>query len=155
MEMMMVPMDASLLRSLSGDGTVWLCVGNTLKGDDAAGPELGRLLSAAGQRVIDAGTTPENYVGAVARMEPETVVLVDAAHLDRRPGSWELLDAGELASGGFTTHTLTPTLVMERLEDETGARVVMLAIQPASTRFGEPLSPPVMQAIEELSRLIT
>ncbi|MBN2587458.1 MAG: hydrogenase maturation protease [Candidatus Fermentibacteraceae bacterium] len=129
------------LRKLLRGRIVYMGIGNILRGDDAIGPELTCRLSRMGMRTVDAGSVPENYIGSVARLKPDTVVLIDAVHLDRRPGSVELLDRSDLAGGiGFTTHTLSPVLVMERLEEETGAAVFLLAIQPKCLDFGAPLS---------------
>ena len=107
---------------------VYMGIGNILRGDDGIGPELVAKLSEKGFYTIDAGTVPENYMRPVTRLDPDTVVIVDAVHLDREPGDVELLDRSEImANTGFTTHTLSPVLVMERLEEETGAGVFMLA----------------------------
>ncbi|MBD3277109.1 MAG: hydrogenase maturation protease, partial [Candidatus Aegiribacteria sp.] len=66
---------------------VFVGIGNLLKGDDALGPKLVEELASKGLKTVDAGTTPENYIGKVASMEPDTVVLIDAVHLDSKPGS--------------------------------------------------------------------
>ena len=135
---------------------VYMAIGNILRGDDGIGPELVARLSEKGLCTVDAGTVPENYIRPVARLDPDTVVIVDAVHLDREPGAVELLDRSEIMENtGFTTHTLSPVLVMERLEDETGARVVMLAIQPGTLEFGAPLSPEVARLLDILPDLLT
>lgn len=135
---------------------VYLGIGNILKGDDGIGPELVARLSGKGLCTIDAGTVPENYIRPVATFDPDTVVIVDAVHLDREPGAVELLEKCEIMGNtGFTTHTLSPVLVMERLEEETGARVIMLAIQPGTIEFGAPLSPAVASLLSTLPDLLS
>gem|GEM_PF-4054216 len=52
--------------------------------------------------------------------------------------------------GGFSTHTMSPALFMRQLEDLCGARILMLAVQPASTAFGQCLSREVEACLEEL-----
>ena len=144
------------LASCLNGKVVYMGIGNILRGDDGIGPELVTRLSAKGLRTVDAGTAPENYIRPVARFEPDTVVLVDAVHLEREPGAVELLDRSEIMENtGFTTHTLSPVLVMERLEDETGAGVLMLAIQPGTLEFGAPLSPEVARLLDILPDLLT
>lgn len=131
--------------------TVFMGIGNILKGDDALGPEVIRRLSEAGHLAVDAGTVPESYIGHVKKLNPDTVIIVDAVHLDREAGAVELLSRDEILSGtGFTTHSLSPALVMEHLEQETGATILMLAIQPASTLFAAPITPPVLKAIGDV-----
>ncbi len=144
------------LASCLNGKVVYMGIGNILRGDDGIGPELVARLSAKGLRTVDAGTAPENYIRPVARLDPDTVVIVDAVHLDREPGAVELLDRSEIMENtGFTTHTLSPVLVMERLEDETGAVVLMLAIQPRTLEFGAPLSPEVVRLLDILPDLLT
>ncbi|NOQ21944.1 MAG: hydrogenase maturation protease [Candidatus Aegiribacteria sp.] len=134
---------------------VYMGIGNILRGDDGIGPELLARLSGKGLCTVDAGTVPENYIGPVARLDPDTVVIIDAVHLEREPGAVELLDRSEIMGNtSFTTHTLSPVLVMERLEEETGARVIMLAIQPGTLEFGAPLSPEVARLLEVLPDLL-
>jgi len=134
---------------------VYMGIGNILRGDDGIGPELVARLSGKGLCTVDAGTVPENYIRPVARLNPDTVVIVDAVSLDREPGSVELLDRSEIMGNtGFTTHSLSPVLVMERLEEETAARVVMLAIQPGTLEFGAPLSPEVARLLDILPDML-
>jgi hydrogenase 3 maturation protease len=85
----MLPADiAERLRLIvSAKDVVFVGMGNILLGDDGFGPELGAGLSALGFTVIDAGTVPENHIGAVARKQPRTVILLDAVHLGREPAS--------------------------------------------------------------------
>ncbi|MCK4807061.1 MAG: hydrogenase maturation protease [Candidatus Aegiribacteria sp.] len=144
------------LTSVLKGKVVYLGIGNILRGDDGIGPELMASLSEKGFCTVDAGTVPENHLRPVARLNPDTVVIVDAVHLEREPGAVELLDRSEITvSNGFTTHSLSPVLVMERLEEETGARVVMLAIQPGTIEFGAPLSPAVARLLSTLPDLLT
>lgn len=135
--------------------TVFVGIGNVLKGDDALGPRLMEMLASRGLNTVDAGTTPENYIGKVAAMKPETIVIVDAVHLDSKPGSVELLDREKIMGGiGFTTHTQSPAMVMERLEQETEARVLMLAVQPASLKMGAEITPAVQKTLNHLTETL-
>jgi hydrogenase 3 maturation protease len=122
-----------------------------LRGDDGFGPELVSRLGGIPLRTVDAGTTPENHLGAIARLRPNLVLVADAANLGKTPGEAALLESGEIDQvGGFSTHTMSPALFMRRLEELCGAGVVMLAVQPASTAFGEGLSPEVEACLTEL-----
>lgn len=144
------------LSSLLTGKVVYMGIGNILRGDDGTGPELVARLSEKGLCTVDAGTVPENHIRSVTRFDPDTVIIVDAVHLDREPGAVELLDRNDIKGGtGFTTHSLSPVLVMERLEEETGAGVFLLAIQPGSIEFGAPLSPAVAYMLETLTDLLS
>ena len=146
---------AILAGLMAVDDVVFLGMGNILLGDDGIGPELIAVLAASGCRTVDAGTVPENHIGAVSRMKPSTVVIVDAVHLGREPGAVELLGREDILSGaGFSTHSLSPVLVMERLEAETGAEVLMFAVQPGSLEFGTPLSPPLATLLRDAGKFV-
>ena len=132
------------IRKLLKGRIVYMGIGNILRGDDGIGPYLVEALRKKGASVVDAGTVPESYVGPVTRLEPDTIVLVDAVHLGLEPGAVELLERDEILEHNcFSTHNLSPVLVMERLENETGASVFMLAVQPETLKLGNPLSPAV------------
>ncbi|MCK4504268.1 MAG: hydrogenase maturation protease [Candidatus Aegiribacteria sp.] len=134
---------------------VYMGMGNILRGDDGIGSKLVEELRKKGAEVVDAGTVPENYVGPVKRLEPDTIVMIDAVHLGSEPGSVELLERDEiLENSGFSTHSLSPVLVMERLESETGATVFMLAIQPGTLELGAPMSPAVNLLLTTLPDLL-
>jgi hydrogenase 3 maturation protease len=128
-----------------------LGIGNPLRGDDGFGPELVFRIRGTSIHAIDAGTTPENYLGAVVRMKPKLVLVADAADMGASPGELALLGRDEIDQvGGFSTHTMSPALFMRQLEDLCGARILMLAVQPASTAFGQGLSREVEGSLEVL-----
>ncbi len=143
------------IRDMLKGRIVYMGMGNILRGDDGIGPKLVEALRKKGAETVDAGTVPENYVGPVKRLEPDMIVMIDAVHLEREPGAVELLKRDEiLENSGFSTHSLSPVLVMERLESETGAEVFMLAIQPGTLKLGDPLSPAVNSLLATLTDLL-
>lgn len=143
------------IRNLLKGRIVYMGIGNILRGDDGIGPYLVEALRKKGARVVDAGTVPESYVRPVIRLEPDTVVVIDAVHLGSEPGSVELLERNEILEHNcFSTHNLSPVLVMERLESETGATIFMLAIQPATLQLGASLSPSVEHLLKILPDLL-
>ncbi len=143
------------IQNLLKGRIVYMGIGNILRGDDGIGPHLVEVLRKRGASVVDAGTVPESYIGPVTRLEPETIVLVDAVHLGSEPGSVELLERDEILKHNcFSTHNLSPVLVMERLENETGASVFMLAIQPATLELGASISPAVNLLLTTLPDLL-
>lgn len=130
-------------------------VGHTLKGDDALGPELiARLQGKVTAVCIDAGTSPENYLGKVIRERPQTVLIVDAADLGQAPGTYEILTGEEIIQSGFTTHDMSPRMLMEHLHRETKAAIFLLAIQPQHVRLGEEMSPAIQRSLEEIEKVI-
>ena len=69
---------------------VLLCVGNSMMGDDGAGPLLAEMCAAnpAGQWVvIDGGSAPENDIVAIRELRPERLLIVDATDMGLNPGA--------------------------------------------------------------------
>ena len=72
--------------------TVIVGIGNSLRGDDGLGPELILKLQGKLKAVcIDAGNSPESYTGKIVKENPDTILLVDAVHLNLPPGQYRLL----------------------------------------------------------------
>ena len=148
----------SLERALSSalEGRVALVgIGNRLRGDDGVGSALAGVLIKAGvPRVFDGQDLPDAMVADVAASSPDTVLLVDAVDLGAEPGSVALLGRGQTMSYLPTTHRIPADLLMEVLETETGARCMLLGVQPAATEFGRSMSPEVAAALDLLAGLL-
>jgi len=126
-------------------------IGHPLRGDDGLGPALvGRLKDRVGAVCLDAGSAPENYAGAVIREKPDTVLLVDAVHLDRPAGAWEVLEEDAISRAGLSTHDLSPRMFIKYLRSRTRARIYLLGVQPQNLTFGEPVSESVLRTLEEI-----
>ena len=130
-------------------------IGNIMKGDDGFGPALIKRLDGEIKTVcIDTGSTPENYTGAIAKQNPDTILLVDAVHLDLAPGQYEILNPKDILKSGFTTHDVSPRMFIEYLESRTRARIFLLGVQPRNISLGDEMSDGVKRALEEISELI-
>ena len=129
-------LEAALHGRLVGE-LVIVGIGNPLCGDDAAGSLVARgLRPAPGVRVIDAEEVPENHVGAILATRPKVVLLIDAVDLVSAPGSVAVLEAAELRLHGAWTHRVPLGTLMDVLARETGADVLLLAIQPRQVGLG-------------------
>jgi hydrogenase 3 maturation protease len=142
------------LALLSGTSLV-VGVGNELRGDDGLGPALVKRLS-QGHRAscLDAGGGLENHVGSIARRRPGMVLLVDAVHLGRPPGAWEVLGPADLEGLVTSTHDVPLQMLCELIAAESGAEVRVLGVQPERLLLGEPLSPGIERTLERLEELI-
>ncbi len=138
-------------------------IGNRLRGDDGAGPRFVEILRESLDKIsppvpslylLDCGEVPENYIGTIARIHPDTVVVVDSASMGLRPGEVRIVEASDIRERKFSTHGMSPTLFMSHLKQETQADVFMVAVQPATTTLAEAVSPAVDQALVELARLL-
>src|SRR5690606_4269264 len=88
-------------------------IGHDLRGDDGAGVAVARLLhlelgSDGPVQVVVGGHAPENQVGALRRLRPALVLLVDAADMGAAPGSVRWLDWHDTTGFSASTHTLPP-----------------------------------------------
>ncbi len=89
---------------------VLLCVGNSMMGDDGAGPLLAELCAAnppGNWVVIDGGSAPENDVVAIRELHPERLLIVDATDMGLNPGEIRLIDPDDIAEMFMmTTHNM-------------------------------------------------
>ena len=131
-------------------------IGNELNGDDAAGVLVARQLKEmlAGRPeiskrvlILEAATAPESFTGPLRRFAPDLEIMVDAAYLEREPGSVEWIDWEDIDGVSASTHGLPPTLLSHFLMIELGCRVRLVGIQPVHLDFDRPVSAPVIQAV--------
>jgi len=130
-----------------------LCIGNIERGDDGLGPSFAKMLKGkVSYEVIDAGVAPENQTGVIARLKPDTIVIVDAVYFEGEPGDIKIFSEEELGSGKISTHDVSPKLLIEYLKESTGAAIYILGIKPQSNKFGRGLSPSVEKTLERLAK---
>jgi hydrogenase 3 maturation protease len=135
-------------------------IGNEERGDDAAGLEIvKRLQIELPQRGDDllflcTGTVPENFTREIVSFKPELVVLVDAADFGGKPGELVLAAPDAVRGIAFSTHTLPLSVLATYIERMTGARVVVLGIQPKNTDASSGPSPEVERTVRELVKRI-
>jgi hydrogenase 3 maturation protease len=133
--------------------TVIVGIGNALRGDDGFGPALiERLRGKVSAICIDAGNAPENYVGRIIKEAPDTILLVDVAHLDLEPGQYRLLEPDDIVPSGLTTHDMSSRMLIAFLQEQTQATILMLAVQPQQVSLGESLSACVTETLYTLEQ---
>jgi hydrogenase maturation protease len=130
-----------------------VCVGNRLRGDDAAGLEVARLVR---------GTLPGGVAVTEHEGEPTALIdawdgadalwIVDAVSSGAEPGTVHRLDAGRQPLPpdpfrGSTHHvSLAETVELARVLGRLPAHTVVYGIEGASFGIGEPLTPAVEAA---------
>ncbi len=116
---------------------VFVGIGNSMRGDDGLGPAfVERLKNKVDFPCINGRDIPENYFGKIVNEQPDTVILIDAVQLFLEPGEYRVLQHDDLLNAGFSTHSASPSILMEYLGGENGAKIYMLGIQPNSVIFG-------------------
>lgn len=127
-------------------------IGNIIRGDDGFGPLLiEKIKGGVEMMCLDGGIAPENYLGKITKENPDTVLIIDAVHLGKNPGEYEILKGEDIAKCGFTTHDISPVMFIEYLTRETEANIYMLGVQPQGIELGSEMSNKLKTALEELS----
>ncbi len=133
--------------------TILVGVGNILRGDDGLGPELiGKLKDIENKNIvcINTGSSPESFTGKIIKEKPDTILIVDALHLGKAAGTYQLLKADEIAKVGFTTHDISPGMFIDYIKSQIKANIYFLAVQPQDVSFGEGLSLPVKNTLAKI-----
>ncbi|MCF6688161.1 hydrogenase maturation peptidase HycI [Raoultella terrigena] len=134
---------------------VLLCVGNSMMGDDGAGPLLAETCAAnptGGWVVIDGGSAPENDVVAIRELRPDRLLIVDATDMGLSPGEIRIVDPDDIAEMFMmTTHNMPLNYLIEQLKEDVG-EVIFLGIQPDIVGFYYPMTQPIKDAVAEVYR---
>jgi hydrogenase maturation protease len=137
-----------------------LACGNTLRGDDGAGPWLAewaerRFSGQAALRVITRQQWTPELAEEIARAD--SVLFIDCS-MESAPGSVNLAPVEPAAgSDGLATHHLSAAQLLalgRDLYDSLPRNARLLTIGAGSTEMGEELSGPVKAALPEACRLL-
>lgn len=141
-----------LVERLDGKRFGIIGVGNVLRGDDGAGPEVIALLEGRVDiPIADASEVPENYGGWVVKMNLESVVFIDAVDFGGEPGDFRMIPLEKLMVSASSTHRLSLHYVIRYLEDEWNGDAILVGVQPKSLRLGDGLSAEVAAGVRELA----
>ena len=127
-------------------------MGNPLKCDDGFGTILASSLEGRIKAdIFTAGVVPENYLSKIVKAGPDTILIIDAADFAGAPGELKFFYPHEIRSlNFFSTHNMSPSLMINYLQDSTKADVIFLAVQPKYIGFGESLSPEIAVKLKEI-----
>ena len=130
---------------------VILTVGNTMMGDDGAGPYLAQLCSEKplpNWTILDGGSAPENLVHQIRAMKPKRLIIFDATEMELPVGKIRIINKELIAEMFFvSTHNLPLNFLIEQLEEDI-PEVIFIGIQPDLVSFGFPMSEAVKSAVE-------
>ncbi len=150
--------EEAFVRSLSGATRIAILgIGDDLNPLDRPGIVAAILiheLERPNVHVFLAGTMPENFTGGLRALRPTHVLMIDAAEMGMPPGSLGIVHPGQVRGQRFSTHAMPLTLVIEYLETDLGATVVLVGVQPDAAaptdETGAALSPAVMDGLQRL-----
>jgi len=134
-------------------------VGSDLRGDDAVGVEMVRRLRgrirSPNVLMIEGGAAPENFTSQIRRFKPSHIVILDAIDFQARPGDVILADPEAIAGRSFSTHTVPLSLLAGYLKEQTGARIILLGIQPGEIGPGSRMGEAVKASMEKVLEILT
>ncbi len=133
---------------------VLLGIGNPLHADDGAGPRLADILAGVpGVTAFNCGTAPENFTGLVRKLNPELLIIADAAEIGLPPGSVRIIPPEKIHDTSVGTHTLPLYHLVDFLA-EPSRKIMIIGIQPASLGWADQVSYPVASALNEIKMMI-
>ena len=136
---------------------VVLAVGNSMMADDGAGPLLAEMMTEKpvdSWTVIDAGTAPENCIHQVRALNPDRVLVVDAAEIGLEAGSVRIIDPESIADMFImSTHTLPLNFVIDELKTFV-PEVLFVGIQPAIVAFSFPMTEMMTTAVQKVYKAL-
>ena len=122
-------------------------IGNPIRMDDYVGVRVVQdLQGRVSEKVylIECETIPENFMPQIIDFSPTHVLLIDAALLGLKPGSFKLVEPKRLTmSPVFSTHMLPLRIFCEHITEMTQAEIALLLVEPEKSDFGEGLTPSV------------
>ncbi|MFX1597778.1 MAG: hydrogenase maturation peptidase HycI [Promethearchaeota archaeon] len=147
-----------LAEELSGAKRIAvLGVGSELRRDDGVGLEIVKRLKGnipASVKLIECGTVPESFVDSVSKWKPTHILIIDSAEMGKSPGTSELIKAENIGGITLSTHHMPLSILIKYLESTTGAKVVLLGVQPQDITFGEGLTTIIQETAREIVAIL-
>jgi len=139
------------IDSISYQNIIFIGLGNPIRGDDGAGLELIEQLEKRhtfqGAHFIKGHTTPENYLVKITQQNPELVVFVDTARMNKKPGDISEIQSDLIDSKGFSTHTYSMKLIEDYLTSNGVSKIKYIGIEPKTTEISNTISAEVQEGI--------
>ncbi|EKT60223.1 hydrogenase maturation peptidase HycI [Providencia burhodogranariea] len=130
-----------------------LAIGNSMMGDDGAGPMLFDLMQenpVEGWLAINGGSSPENVVHQVRALNPQRLLIVDASEIGLNPGEIRIIDPDDIAEMFImSTHNLPLNFLIDQLKEDID-EIIFLGIQPDLVGFYMPMNEKVVAAVQQV-----
>ncbi|PAA97096.1 hydrogenase maturation peptidase HycI [Serratia fonticola] len=132
---------------------VVLTVGNSMMGDDGAGPLLAEMMADTpieGWIAVNGGSTPENVTHQIRDLKPSRLVIVDATDMELAPGEIRIVNPDDIAEMFFmSTHNMPLNFLIDQLREDI-EEVIFLGVQPDVVMFYFPMTEKVTQAVRAI-----
>lgn len=142
----------------ASDRVAILGIGNKFRGDDAIGvrvvEEIRGKVDSPQVLIINAKTVPEKFTSKVKDFEPDHVLLIDSIDMGEDPGTISIVDPNDITNQKISSHRLPLSMLMQYLEEETGAKATLLGIQAGRTEMGIEMSDSVRETVTQLVKVL-
>jgi hydrogenase 3 maturation protease len=134
-------------------------VGSDLRADDVVGELIAQELKALlkkkrplfpAVRFFFGKTAPENLTGEIRKFRPSHVLIIDAADLDKKPGTVRLFSPDDVAGASFSTHRIPAKVLVDYLTHSLNCTAAIIGIQPKSIAFGQAVSKEACAAVRQV-----
>jgi len=132
--------------------TLYVFIGNELRGDDGAGPYIAANIRNNKIRFINACNGFENAIGDIIELKPKRIIVIDAAFFDGRTGEVRIIDERELRDYKMvSTHTLPLNIFFDLIRNEIkDVEIIIIGICAKSIDVGEEICDEVKRTCDEI-----
>lgn len=145
----------------AADRLIILGIGNPEKGDDALGPFCTDLIKASLDKdlphhvkIINAGVMPENHTGDIRKFQASHVLMIDAVIYGKTPGSIFKVNPERIGNEDISTHRMPLSMLASFINDNIGAHVIIIGIEPKTIDFDTKISKIVCKSVKILNNII-
>jgi len=129
-----------------------IAIGNSFRSDDGVGVYIARQIKKCKKNfiILNARNKPESVIDKAVQIKPDKVIIVDAANFGGMAGEIRLIEKNNIPDTTLSTHSFPLNIIGRIIEEDTGADVSFLGIQPKSVQLAKGLSKPVKRAAEKI-----
>lgn len=126
-------------------------IGNSMRGDDGVGPYIvSKLIESDKLKLLNVGEHPERMVDVALSLQPDFLIIVDAADVGVAPGMLLEIAEASLRQNAFSTHRIPINVVTQVIKEDCSTEILIIGIQPNNMELGTSLSVEVEGAADIL-----
>lgn len=137
-------------------------IGNELRGDDGVGvyiinkvmqhfKKFGEVVNINNLYLINAKTSPESFTDKIKNINPDVIIIIDCAYLNKNPGEIEIIDIDKIDNYSLSSHTLPISIFIKYLKKFINSEFIVVGIQPKVIDFTFNLSDEVKKAGDKVA----
>ena len=134
-------------------------IGNELRQDDFIGMQVTRnlkgIVSSKKISIFECETVPENFIGAIGKIRPSHILVIDAAQIGLESGDFTPVGFERVRGLTISTHNLSLEIFANYLKKVTDAKIALLAIQPDKIEFNAGMSEKLKKTASVLTNILT